>query len=80
MMWPGRFEALFDQRILGERVRYLWRQDGIVHTIRAEWIRGDKPWEMDAREATGVIRHEVIEKVTSDIESLIREKSGREAA
>lgn len=80
MMWPGRDEPLFEQRILGERVRYVWRQDGAMHTIRAEWVRGANPWEVTSLEAKDSIRHQAIETVTREMEALIARETEQHSA
>lgn len=74
MMWEDRDEPLYEERILGERVRFLWKQKAENHFIRAEWVRGENPWDIEVCEAQDTVRHRAIERATQEMENLIHEK------
>jgi hypothetical protein len=74
MMWEDSDEPLYDERILGEPVRFLWKQVGAEHFIRAEWIRGQDPWDIESCETRDRVRYKAIDKATLAIEQLIHEK------
>ena len=77
MMWEGTEEPLFEERIQGELVRFLWRQEGSHHFIRAEWSFGKNPWEMKACNTENTQRHLAIEEATKKIEQIINEVKNR---
>lgn len=76
-MWVENDEPLYDERVLGQPVRFVWRQEkNGEHVVRAEWLRGENPWEIPTTEGRNSFRHLAIEEAEEKMKALINATLG----